>query len=101
MCLRASAELRLIDPKINLRVNRDTPLCGLRAGHAADASWGWAFPSMKTTTWPSRRWRRWATRSADARDYAMAACWEFIIPGKGMEIPNIGAMPFANSGRSA
>ena len=32
----------------------------------------------------------------DARDYAMAACWEFIIPGKGMEIPNIGALPFAN-----
>ena len=27
----------------------------------------------------------------------MAACWEFIIPGRGMEIPNIGALPFANS----
>jgi pyruvate-formate lyase len=26
MCLRASLELKLIDPKINLRVNRDTPL---------------------------------------------------------------------------
>ena len=26
MCLKASAELRLIDPKINLRVNRDTPI---------------------------------------------------------------------------
>ena len=33
----------------------------------------------------------------DARDYAMAACWEFIIPGKGMEIPNIGAVPLAGT----
>ena len=25
-------------------------------------------------------------------DYVVAACWEFIIPGKGMDIPNIGAL---------
>ena len=29
---------------------------------------------------------------ADARDYTVAACWEFSIPGKGMEVVNIGAM---------
>ena len=28
----------------------------------------------------------------DARDYAVAACWEFLIPGKGMEVVNIGAV---------
>ncbi len=28
----------------------------------------------------------------DARDYTVAACWEFIIPGKGMEVVNIGAV---------
>lgn len=28
----------------------------------------------------------------DARDYTVAACWEFIIPGKGMELVNIGAV---------
>ena len=27
----------------------------------------------------------------DARSYVMAACWEFIIPGKAMDIVNIGA----------
>ena len=32
----------------------------------------------------------------DARNYVMAACWEFIIPGRGMDIVNIGALPFAN-----
>jgi len=28
----------------------------------------------------------------DARDYTVAACWEFIIPGKGMEVVNTGAV---------
>jgi len=28
----------------------------------------------------------------DARNYTVAACWEFIIPGKGMEVVNIGAV---------
>jgi len=31
---------------------------------------------------------------ADARNYTVAACWEFIIPGLGMEIPNIDALSF-------
>ncbi len=30
----------------------------------------------------------------DARDYALAACWEFLIPGKGMEVVNIGGVSF-------
>jgi pyruvate-formate lyase len=28
----------------------------------------------------------------DARNFTVAACWEFIIPGKGMEVVNIGAV---------
>jgi len=28
----------------------------------------------------------------DANDYVVAACWEFIIPGVAMDIPNIGAL---------
>ena len=31
----------------------------------------------------------------------MAACWEFIIPGVAMDIPNIGAMPLAEVVRKA
>ncbi len=30
----------------------------------------------------------------DARDYTVAACWEFIIPGKGMEVVNFSAVEF-------
>ena len=31
---------------------------------------------------------------SDAVNYAVAACWEFIIPYKGMDIPNIDALSF-------
>ena len=31
----------------------------------------------------------------DARNYTVAACWEFIIPGVAMDIPNIGAVSHA------
>jgi formate C-acetyltransferase len=30
----------------------------------------------------------------DAREYAVAACWEFLIPGRGMDVVNIGAVSF-------
>ena len=30
----------------------------------------------------------------DAHDYTVAACWEFIIPGVGAEIPNIAVMNY-------
>jgi formate C-acetyltransferase len=31
-------------------------------------------------------------RLEDARNYAVAACWEFLIPGRGMDVVNIGAV---------
>ncbi|WP_276519068.1 pyruvate formate lyase family protein [Faecalicatena contorta] len=37
---------------------------------------------------------RWGYEPEDARSYTVAACWEFIIPGKGMDIPNIEAVSF-------
>ena len=36
----------------------------------------------------------WGYALKDAREYALAGCWEFIIPGCGGEIVNIEAMPF-------
>ena len=33
----------------------------------------------------------------DARNYVVAACWEFIIPGAAMDIPNIGAISLAKT----
>ena len=96
LCLKASAELRLIDPKINLRVNRNTPLEVFELGTQL-TKLGLGFPQYENddVAIPGLTALGYAER--DARDYAMAACWEFIIPGKGMEIPNIGALPFANT----
>jgi len=96
MCLRACAELKLIDPKINLRVSRTTPLSVFELGTQLTRL-GLGFPQYENddVAIPALEALGYATE--DARNYAMAACWEFIIPGRGMEIPNIGALPFANA----
>ncbi len=96
MCLKASAELRLIDPKINLRVSSDTPLSVFELGTRLTRL-GLGFPQYENDDVAIPALMALGYEEVDARDYAMAACWEFIIPGKGMEIPNIDAMPFANN----
>ena len=96
MCLRASAELRLIDPKINLRVNRDTPLWVYELGTQL-TKLGLGFPQYENDDVAIPALMELGYAEGDARNYAMAACWEFIIPARGMEIPNIGALPFANT----
>ena len=96
MCLKASGELRLIDPKINLRVNKNTPIEVYELGTEL-TKLGLGFPQYENDDVAIPALVRLGYKLEDARDYAMAACWEFIIPGKGMEIPNIGALPFANT----
>ena len=96
MCLKASAELRLIDPKINLRVSRNTPLEIFELGTQL-TKLGLGFPQYENDDVAIPALEALGYAAEDARNYAMAACWEFIIPGRGMEIPNIGALPFANT----
>jgi len=96
MCLKASAELRLIDPKINLRVSKDTPLSVFELGTQL-TKLGLGFPQYENDDVAIPALQALGYAQEDARNYAMAACWEFIIPGRGMEIPNIGALPFANT----
>ena len=95
MCLEACGELRLIDPKINLRVNGNTPLEIFEKGTQL-TKLGLGFPQYENDDVVIPALEALGYEQADARNYAVAACWEFIIPGRGMEIPNIGAMPFAN-----
>jgi formate C-acetyltransferase len=94
MCLRASLELGLIDPKINLRVNRNTPIETYDLGTELTKK-GLGFPqySNDDVVIPGLESKGYST--ADARNYVVAACWEFIIPGYGMDIPNIAALSFA------
>ncbi|MGI6226938.1 MAG: pyruvate formate lyase family protein [Peptococcales bacterium] len=91
MCLKASCELKLIDPKINLRVDRNTPIQLYELGSQLTKQ-GLGFPQYSNDDIVIPGLVALGYDLEDARDYSVAACWEFIIPGKGMEIPNIGAL---------
>ena len=93
MCLTASAELMMIDPKINLRVNGKTPLSLYEKGTRLTRL-GLGFPQYENDDVVIPGLVRLGYDERDARNYVVAACWEFILPGVGMDIPNIGALPF-------
>ena len=40
---------------------------------------------------------KWGYETEDARDYSVAACWEFLVPGCGMDINNIDAVSFVGA----
>ena len=94
ICLQASLELRLIDPKINLRVNKKTPLSLYERGTHLTKQ-GLGFPQYANDDVVIPALKRWGYDEKDAYDYVVAACWEFIIPGCGMDIPNVNALSFA------
>lgn len=93
LCIQASLELKLIDPKINLRVCKDTPLSRYERGTQLTKQ-GLGFPQYCNDEIVIPALLRWGYEEADAYDYVVAACWEFIIPGKGMDIPNIDGLSF-------
>lgn len=93
MCMKASLELKLIDPKINLRVDKNTPKELYELGTELTKQ-GLGFPqySNDDVVIPGLVSKGYSLE--DARTYVVAACWEFIIPHKGMDIPNITALSF-------
>ncbi|MDO4575100.1 MAG: pyruvate formate lyase family protein [Planctomycetia bacterium] len=93
LALRASCELKLIDPKINLRVSSQTPMKLLEAATELTRQ-GLGFPQYANDDVVIPGLTRLGYSLEDARDYTVAACWEFIIPGVGMDIPNIAAVSF-------
>ena len=93
LCLRACGELRLVDPKINLRVDRSTPIEIFRLGTELTAR-GLGFPQYANDDVVIPALEKWGYAPEDARDYTVAACWEFVIPGCGMDIDNIDAVSF-------
>lgn len=94
MCLEASWDLNLIDPKINLRVDKDTPLEIYKLG-AQLTKRGLGFPQYNNDDVVIPGLISKGYSPEDAHDYVVAACWEFIIPGWGMDIANIDALSFA------
>ncbi len=91
LCLRASGELKLIDPKINLRVNKDTPLSVYEEGSRLTKV-GLGFPQYSNDDVVIDGLIKMGYAPEDAVDYVVAACWEFIIPGVGDDIANVGAL---------
>ena len=93
LCLKACGELKLVDPKINLRVSRSTPLEVYEAGTELTKE-GLGFPQYANDDVVIPALERWGYEPEDARDYSVAACWEFLIPGCGLDIDNIDAVSF-------
>jgi pyruvate-formate lyase len=96
MVLRVARAVAMIDPKINLRVDRHTDL-ELLALAAELTRLGLGFPQYANDEVVIPGLVAAGYEWEDARDYTVAACWEFSIPGQGMEVVNIGAasMPSA------
>lgn len=96
LCLKASLELKLIDPKINLRVSNKTPLKRYEQGtHLTKVGLG--FPQYSNDDTVVKALTDMGYDQNDAYNYVVAACWEFIVPGKAMDIPNISALSFADA----
>ena len=93
LCLKASANLLLIDPKINLRVNKNTPLEVYEEGSKLTKA-GLGFPQYSNDDVVIEGLTKLGYSLEDARDYVVAACWEFIVPKVGADVANIGALNF-------
>ncbi len=91
MVLRLSRELCLIDPKINLRISSDTDSELLRLAIELTRK-GLGFPQYSNDHVVIPGLVAHGYDIEDARDYTVAACWEFIIPGKGMDVVNVDAV---------
>ncbi len=93
MCLQASGRLLMIDPKINLRVSKKTPLDVLEKASKLTKA-GLGFPQYSNDDVVIDALIKMGYEPQDARNYVVAACWEFIIPGCGADVANIGALSF-------
>lgn len=93
LCLKASLELHVIDPKINLRVHKRTTLEQYILGTQLTKI-GLGFPQYSNDDVVIPGLEALGYSHEDACNYVVAACWEFIIPGKAMDIPNIEALSF-------
>ena len=93
LCLIASGNLKLIDPKINLRVGKNTPIEVFELGSELTKA-GLGFPQYSNDDIVIDALVDLGYDREDAVNYVTAACWEFIIPKVAADIDNIGALSF-------
>ncbi len=93
LCLKASYNNKMIDPKINLRVDKNTPKERYTlASHLTKAGLG--FPQYSNDDIVIPALEKLGYEHKDATEYTVAACWEFIIPFVGADVANIGALSY-------
>jgi formate C-acetyltransferase len=78
MCLKASRYLVLIDPKINLRVDKNTPVERYILATELTKE-GLGFPQYSNDDRVIPAMLDWGYAPDDARNYSVAACWEFRL----------------------
>ena len=100
MALRVARDVGLIDPKVNLRISADTDQALLELATELTRK-GLGFPQYANDDVVISALASHGYDIEDARDYTVAACWEFIIPGRGMDVGNIGAVSFPAAADSA
>lgn len=93
LCMEASLELCLIDPKINLRVGKNTPDSLYEYGSRLTAKC-LGFPQYCNDDVVVPGLIALGYDPQDAVDYGVAACWEYIVPDCAMDNPNIATMNF-------
>lgn len=93
MCMKASLELKLIDPKINLRVGKNTP-DELFEFATRLTKTGLGFPQYCNDDVVVPGLVKRGYDYEDALNYTVAACWEYIVPNCGADIVNIATMDF-------
>lgn len=94
LSLEASRNLLMIDPKINLRVGKNTPIEVYELGSELTKA-GLGFPQYSNDDIVIDGLVKLGYDRKDAANYVTAACWEFIIPKVGADVANIGALSFA------
>lgn len=92
LCLIAGRDLCLIDPKINLRVHKNTPPETYVLATTLTQK-GLGFPQYTNDDVIIPALLQWGYDKADAYQYSIAACWEIIIPGH-MDLVNWDSLNF-------
>lgn len=87
MCINASLEINMIDPKINIRVSKKTPDRIYELGTKL-TKLGLGFPQYCNDDVVVPYLLSLGYAEDDAYNYGVAACWEFIVPNNAFDIPN-------------
>ncbi len=93
LCLKASCNNKMIDPKINLRVSKNTPAERYTEATKLTKA-GLGFPQYSNDDVVIPALVDMGYDYKDATNYAVAACWEFIVPFVGADVANISAMSY-------